>query len=122
MRSTIMRSAVGAAVGGATIGVAGLLAKSRSKPKRTGIRLPDELNLPRFDASKLTKGLDAKKLTKGLDAKKLASHVDVKSLAKNIDLKDLIRQVGDLAEQVEARSEEVHTLSGQAKRISRRIG
>jgi hypothetical protein len=108
-----MRSAVGAAVGGATIGVAGLLAKSRSRPRLMGIRLPDELNPQRFDASKLTKGLDAKKL---------AGHLDVKRLGRNVDLKDILRQIGDLAEQVEARSEDVHTLSGQAKRISRRIG
>jgi hypothetical protein len=33
-----------------------------------------------------------------------------------------MRHIGDLAEQVEARSEDVRTLSEQAKRLSRRIG
>jgi hypothetical protein len=84
--------------------VAGRLANRHSKPKLLGIPIPDELNPQRLDASKLT------------------GHVDVKRLAKNIDLKDVLRQLGNLAEQVEARSEDVRTLSGQAKRLSRRIG
>jgi hypothetical protein len=117
-----VRGAIGAVVGGAALGAAKLAnTNRRSKPKLT--RGLDASKLTKgLDASKLTKGIDASKLTKGLDAKKLASHVDVKRLARNVDLKDLVRQIGDLAEQVEARSEDVHTLSGQAKRISRRIG
>jgi hypothetical protein len=89
-----------------------------------GLRLPDELNPQRFDASKLTKGLDAKKLAGHVDLKRLGRNVDLdlKRLGRNVDLKDILRQIGDLAEQVEARSEDVHTLSGQAKRLSRRIG
>lgn len=94
----IVRSAVGAVVGGAAVGVAGRLANRRSRPKLLGIPIPEEL--------------DASKLTKSLDAKKLASH---------IDLKDVIRQIGNFAEQVEARSEDVRSLSAQAKRLSRRI-
>jgi hypothetical protein len=94
---------VGAVVGGAALGVANRLASHHSRPKVLGIRIPDELNPQRLDAGKL------------------ASHVDVKRLAKNIDLKDVIRNIGNFAEQVEARSEDVRTLSAQAKRLSRRI-
>jgi hypothetical protein len=110
--STIVRSAVGALVGGAAIGVAGRVAKSRSRPKLLGIAIPNELNPQRLDASKLAKSLDAKKLT---------SHLDVKSLGKHVDVKDVIRHIGNFAEQVEAHSEDVRTLSAQAKRLSRRI-
>jgi hypothetical protein len=94
---------VGAVVGGAALGVAGRLANRHSRPKLLGIPIPDELNPQRLDAGKL------------------AAHIDVKRLAKNVDLKDLLRQLGNFAEQVEARSEDVHTLSGQAKRLSRRM-
>ena len=94
---------MGAVVGGAALGVAGRLANRHSRPKLLGIPIPDELNPQRLDAGKL------------------AAHVDVKRLAKNVDLKDLLRQLGNFAEQVEARSEDVHTLSGQAKRLSRRM-
>jgi hypothetical protein len=97
-----VRGAVGAVVGGAALGVA-RLADRRSRPKVLGIAIPDELNPQRLGAGKL------------------ASHVDVKRLAKNVDFKDVIRQIGNLAEQVEARSEDVHMLSAQAKRLSRRI-
>lgn len=107
-----MRGAVGAMLGGAALGVANHLVNRRTQPKLLGIRIPDELNPQRLDVSKLTKGLDTKHL---------ASHVDVTRLGKNVDLKGIIRQIGNLAEQVEARSEDVHTLSGQAKRLSRRI-
>jgi hypothetical protein len=104
---------VGAVVGGAALGVAGRLANNRhSRPKVLGIPIPDELNPQRLDASKLIKTLDARKL---------ASHVDVKGLGKNIDLKDVVRHIGNFAEQIEARSEDVRTLSGQAKRLSRRM-
>jgi hypothetical protein len=99
-----VRSAVGAVVGGAALGVAGRLANRHSRPKVLGIPIPDELNPQRLDAGKL------------------ASHIDVKRIAKSVDLKDIIRHVGNFAEQVEARSDDVRTLSGQAKRLSRRIG
>jgi hypothetical protein len=82
---------VGAVVGGAAFGVA-KLAHRRSRPKLLGLRIPDDLNPQRIDAAKL------------------AAHG-----------KDLVRHIGDLAEQVEARSEDVRSLSGQAKRLSRRI-
>jgi hypothetical protein len=108
-----VRSAVGAVVGGAALGVAGRLANRHSRPKVLGIPIPDELNPQRLDASKLAKTLNARKL---------ASHVDVKGLGKNVDFKDVIRHIGNFAEQVEARSEDVRTLSGQAKRLSRRVG
>jgi hypothetical protein len=94
---------MGAVVGGAALGVANRLASRASRPKVLGIRIPDELD-PRH-----------------LDPGKLASHVDVKRLAKKVDIKDVVRHIGDFAEQVEARSEDVRTLSAQAKRLSRRI-
>jgi hypothetical protein len=103
---------VGAVIGGAAVGVAGHLVNRRSRPKVLGIPIPNELNPKRLDVSKLTKGLDANEL---------ASHIDVKKLGKHIDLKDLARQIGDIAERVEVHSEDVRALSGQAKRLSRRI-
>ena len=94
---------MGAVVGGAALGVAGRLANRHSRPKVLGIPIPDELNPQRLDPGKL------------------ASHVDLKKLTKNVDLKDVIRHIGNFAEQVEARSEDVRTLSAQAKRLSRRV-
>jgi hypothetical protein len=91
---TIARNAVGALVGGAAVGVAGVLASRRTKPKVLGIAIPDELNPQRLD---------------------------VKKLASQLDLKDVIRHIGNFAEQVEARSEDVRSLSAQAKRLSRRM-
>jgi hypothetical protein len=108
-----VRSAVGAVVGGAALGVAGRLANRHSRPKVLGIPIPVELNPQHLDASKLTKALNARKP---------AIHFDVKDLGKNVDVKDVIRHIGNFAEKVEARSEEVRTLSGQAKRLSRRVG
>lgn len=102
---------MGAVVGGAALGVANKLA-NRSKPKVLGIRIPDELNPSRFDAGKLTSHVDVKRMAK---------NVDVKRVTKNLDLKDVLKHIGDFAEQVEARSEDVRTLSGQAKRLTRRI-
>jgi hypothetical protein len=106
-----MRGAVGAAVGGAAL-AAGRLASRDSRPKVLGVRIPKELNPQRLGAAKLVKGLDAKKL---------AGHVDFRGLAKDVNLKDVIRHIGNVAEQVEARSDDVRTLSGQAKRLSRRV-
>lgn len=83
--------------------MAGRLANRHSKPKLLGITIPDELNPQRLGTSKLT------------------GHVDIKQLAKHVDLKDVLRQVGNLAERVEARSEDVRMLSAQAKRLSRRV-
>jgi hypothetical protein len=89
-------------MGGAAFGVAKLANRS-ARPKVLGIRIPDELNPQRIDPGKL------------------AGQVDLKRLAKSVDLKDILRHIGNLAEQVEARSEDVRALSGQAKRFSRRI-
>jgi hypothetical protein len=94
MAVAIVRSAVGALVGGAAVGVAGRLANRRSKPKVLGIAIPDELNPQRIDAKKL---------------------------ASQLDLKDVMRHIGNFAEQVEARSEDVRSLSARAKRLSRRM-
>jgi hypothetical protein len=90
----IVGGAVGAVVGGAALGVAGRIASHRSKPKVLGIAIPDELHPQR------------------LDAKKLASQVN---------LRDVVRQLGNFAEQVEARSEDVRALSAQAKALTRRM-
>ncbi len=92
LRMKVVTSAVGAVVGGAALGVANRLVNRHSRPKLLGVRIPDELE-----------------------------HVDVRRLAKGVDLKSLIRHIGDFAEQVEARSEDVRSLSAQAKRLSRRI-
>ena len=107
---------MGAAVGGAAL-AAGRLATRDSRPKVLGVRIPNELNPQRLGAS-LAKRTS---LPKRLDAKKLASRVDIKGLAKDIDLKNVLQHVGDVAEKVEARSEDIRALSGQAKRLSRRV-
>jgi hypothetical protein len=112
LRGGIVGTAVGAVVGGAAVGVVTHLANRRSRAKVLSIPIPNELNPKRLDVAKLAKAVDGNGLT---------SHLDVKRLRRNIDLKDVIRQVGDLAEHVETQSEHVHTLSGQAKRLSRRI-
>lgn len=46
--------------------------------------------------------------------------VDPKALA-DIDLKRVVRQIGDAAEKIEARSEDVRQFSAQAKRLSRTL-
>jgi hypothetical protein len=68
--------------------------KRNRRPKVLGVRLPRELR-PR--------NLDPKKLTDG------------------VDLKRVVKQIGDAAEQVEARSEDLRMLSAQAKRLSRKL-
>lgn len=65
-----------------------------------GVTLPRELN-PR--------NLAPRKLP---DPKKLVSH---------IDLKQVVKQIGDAAEQIEARSEDVRMLSAQTKRLTRKL-
>jgi hypothetical protein len=107
-----VRSAVGAVVGGAALGVASRMGNRHSRRKVLGISIPDELNPQRLEVSKVAKNLDARKL---------AIHVDLKDLGKNVDLKGVVRQIGNFAEKVEARSEDVRTLSSQAKRLSRRV-
>jgi hypothetical protein len=93
-----VKGALGAIVGGAAVGGAQKLAShSRRRPKGVmGITLPNELN-PRH------------------------LHLDTKRLTNNIDLKDVLRKIGDAAEQIEARSEDVRNLSHQAKRLTRKL-
>jgi hypothetical protein len=105
---------LGAIVGGAVVGGAQKLASQSRRPRVMGISIPNELN-PR------NLHLNPKKLTPHLDAKKLTPNLDPKKLTSNIDLKDALRKIGDAAEQIEARSEEVRTLSGQAKRLTRKL-
>jgi hypothetical protein len=47
--------------------------------------------------------------------------LDLRKATQDIDLKRLLRQIGDAAEQIELRSEDVRQLSAQAKRLSRRL-
>jgi hypothetical protein len=47
--------------------------------------------------------------------------VDLRKATQDLDLKRLLRQIGDAAEQIELRSEDVRQLSAQAKRLSRRL-
>ena len=112
MRGRIVKGALGAIVGGVAVGGAQKLASNARRPRSRGISIPAELRHVHIDTKKLTKNLDTKKLTKNLDPKKLASQ---------LDLKDALRKIGDAAEQIEARSEEVRDLSGQAKRLTRRL-
>ncbi|HEY2320372.1 MAG TPA: hypothetical protein VGH67_18845 [Solirubrobacteraceae bacterium] len=111
MRDRIVKGALGAIVGGAAVGGAQRLVSHQRRPRVLGIAIPTELK-PHLDTKKLTHNLDAKKLTHNLDPKKLAN---------TVDLKDLLRKIGDAAEQIEARSEDVRTLSGQAKRLTRKL-
>lgn len=105
MRERIVKGALGAIIGGAAVGGAQRLAthSHHRRPRVLGISIPDELN-PRH-----------------LDPKKLAPNLDAKKLANSIDLKDVLRKIGDAAEHIEARSEDVRMLSGQAKRLTRKL-
>lgn len=47
--------------------------------------------------------------------------LDLRKVTQDLDMKRLIRQIGDAAEQIEVRSEDVRQLSAQAKRLSRRL-
>jgi hypothetical protein len=51
----------------------------------------------------------------------LGRNFDAKKLVKSVDVKDLAKQIGNAAEQIEARSEDVRMLSAQAKRLSRKL-
>jgi hypothetical protein len=121
MRSRIVKGALGAIVGGAAVGGAQRLASHHRRPRVLGIPIPDELNPRHLGAKKLTQAIDPKKLTHAIDPKKLTHTIDAKKLADNLDLKDMLRKIGDAAEQIEARSEDVRTLSGQAKRLTRKL-
>jgi hypothetical protein len=60
-------------------------------------------------------------MPQNLDPKKLPKPVDAKKLAKGVDVKAVVRRIGNAAEQIEARSEDVRMLSAQAKRLSRKL-
>jgi len=107
-------------VGGAALGVANRLTQRNSKPKVFGARVPIDINPKRFDPSKLVKNIDTKRLTPHVDVERLSK--DVSRIGKDVDVKDVLRRIGNLAEQVEARSEDVRSLSAQAKRLTRRLG
>jgi hypothetical protein len=47
--------------------------------------------------------------------------LDLRKATHDLDVKRLIQQIGNAAEQIEARSEDVRQLSAQAKRLSRRL-
>jgi methyl-accepting chemotaxis protein len=103
MRARFAKGALGALVGGAALGAASRVAASRHtrRPRVLGIPIPEELD-PR--------NLELKRLTKAIDLK-----------TDRLDLRDLARQIGNAAEQIEARSEDVRMLSAQAKRLSRKL-
>ena len=94
VRERIVGGALGAIVGGAAVGGVSRLANHYRRPRVMGIRIPDELN-PR--------------------------HLDTKKLAGNIDIKGVLRKVGNAAEQIEERSDDVRALSAQAKRLTRKL-
>jgi hypothetical protein len=102
MRARIAKGALGALVGGAALaGASRVASRQARRPRVLGIPIPEELD-PR--------NLDLKKLTKAIDLK-----------TDRLDLRDLARQIGNAAEQIEARSEDVRMLSAQAKRLSRKL-
>jgi hypothetical protein len=81
--------------GSAAIGVASRAAiKHARRPRVLGVPIPRELR---------------------------PGNLDPRKLAKSIDVKGLVRQIGDAAEQIEARSDDVRMLSAQAKRLSRKL-
>jgi hypothetical protein len=93
------KAAIGALAGSAAVGAASVagrvLAKRSRRTRILGVAIPRDL-AP-------TKVVDPRKLVAG------------------IDLKQVVRQIGDAAEQIEARSEDVRLLSAQAKRLSRKL-
>ena len=95
-RGTIAKGLVGALAGAAAVGVAGRAAmKQRARrPKVLGMSPPRQLN------------------TRKLDPRKVA---------QDVDLKKVIKQLGSVAEHVEAISEDVRILSAQAKRLSQKL-
>jgi hypothetical protein len=52
---------------------------------------------------------------------RIPDELNPQRMAKDLDLEAVIRHVGNFAEHLEARSEEVRALSAQAKRLSRRL-
>ena len=60
-------------------------------------------------------------IPKELKPENLASGIDVRKLSGKVDYKDLLKRIGDAAEAIEARSDDVRMLSAQAKRLSRKL-
>lgn len=52
---------------------------------------------------------------------RIPAELNPRHLGRDLDLTEVIRHIGNFAEQLEARSEDVRALSAQAKRLSRRI-
>lgn len=90
--ATVAKAAAGALVGTAAVGVAARAAVKRSR------RQPRVLGMP------MPRGLKPPKVKPG-----------------NVDLKKVARQVSNVAERVERTSGDVHTVSGQAKRVTRSL-
>jgi hypothetical protein len=82
--------------GAAAVGVAGRTAlKQRTRrPKVLGMSLPRQLNTGKMDPRRV---------------------------AQNVDPKKVVKRVGDVAGQVEARSEDLRMLSAQVKRLSKKL-
>jgi hypothetical protein len=87
----------GALAGAAAVGVAVRAAVKQRAPRGQvlGTSIPPQLNTEKLDP---------------------------RSIAQNVDLKKVLKRIGDVAEQVEARSEDVRMLSAQARRLSRKLG
>jgi hypothetical protein len=101
----------------AALGIGGrALAERSRRPRVLGVQIPRELT-PSHLASKV----DPKRLASKVDPKRVASKVDPKRLAGSVDLKKVAKHIGNAAEQIEERSEDVRVLSGQAKRLSRKL-
>lgn len=109
----MVRGSIGALVGGAAYG-ASRLATNRPNASRMLSTAVRELRPHGAEHRKfMPKNFDTRKLVpKGFDAKKVVD---------SLDLNELMRKIGDAAEQIEARSEDVRMISGQAKRLSRKL-
>ena len=109
----VVRGSIGALVGGAAYG-ATRLAGNRSNASHFLSTAVRELRPKGAENRKfMPKSFDTSKLVpKGFDPKKVVD---------SLDLNDLMRKLGDAAEQIEARSEDVRMISGQAKRLSRKL-
>jgi hypothetical protein len=108
----LVRSSIGALAGGAAYAASRVAGNRSHGPRILGIPI-QELR-PKGGAKRLMpKNLDTRKL--------LPKNLDAKKMVDSFDLGDLMRRIGDVAEQIEERSEDVHTVSGQAKRLSRKL-
>ena len=102
------KSALVGLAGSVAIGAATRAASRRSHRTRVlGVVIPKELK--------------PENLASAIDVKNLASAIDIKKLSGKVDYRDLLKRIGDAAEVIEARSDEVRTLSGQTKRLSRKL-